>query len=202
MGTALLVFLGTGAIVEGSKLGGVPQADLALAWFAAVAIPVLAFARTSGAHINPAVTVALVIARRFRWQELSPYMGAQFTGAFLGSGLVGSLIGTNAHWGATLPWHGDIALVVPLEFGFTAALVLSVLYLTTPGRPPSNLELTLPATVVGISTFLIGPWTGSSLNPARTLAPAVLSGDYLGMWVYLATVTVSAIVTAGLMSRR
>jgi len=167
-----------------------------------VAIPILAFARTSGAHINPAVTVALVVARRFSLKELPAYVGAQFAGAFLGSALVGALIGTNAHWGATLPWHGDTALVAPLEFGFTTALILSVLFLTAPGKAPSNWELTLPAIVVGISTFLIGPWTGSSLNPARTLAPAVLSGDYAGVWVYLATVPAAAFIAGWLVSLR
>jgi len=172
-----------------------------LAWFAAVAIPVLAFARISGAHINPAVTLALVVARRFSLKELLPYVAAQFAGAFLGSSLVGAFIGTNAHWGATVPGPGGVVLVVPLEFGFTAALVLSVLYLTTPGRVTSNLELLLPALVVGVSTFLIGPWTGSSLNPARTIAPAVLSGDFLGIGAYLTTVPAAAVVVSWLVSK-
>jgi len=169
---------------------------LAVAWFAAVAIPVLALARLSGAHINPAVTLGLVVARRFDPRELVPYVGAQLSGAFAGSALVGLTIGTAAHWGATIPHTPDLGLVAVMEFGFTVALVLSVLYLTTRGKKPSNLELLLPAAVVGLSTYLIGPWTGSSLNPARTLAPAVLSGDYLGIWVYLLAVPAAALVTA------
>lgn len=190
------MFVGTGAIVAGANSGGVPQAELALAWFAAVAIPVVILARISGAHINPAVSLALVVARRLHPRELAPYVSAQVGGAFVGSALVGLLVGRSAHWGATIPRNGDVILVAPLEFGFTAALVLTVLYLTTDGKAPSHLELLLPAAVVGLSTFFIGPWTGSSLNPARTIAPAVFSGDYFGIWVYLVVIPVAAVFTA------
>ena len=161
-----------------------------------MAIPIQAFARVSGAHLNPAVTLGLVVARRFPPGDLPAYVGAQLAGAFAGSFAVGVLVGKNAHYGATIPWHGDLWLVAPLEGAFTAALILAVLYLTNLWRTPTPVELLLPAAVVGLSTFLIGPWTGSSLNPARTLAPAVLSGDYFGIWVYLVAIPVVAIATA------
>lgn len=200
-GTAVLVFVGTGAIVAGALRGGVDPAVLAVAWFLAVAVPVLLFARVSGAHINPAVTLALVVVGRFDAAELPAYVGAQVGGAFVGSGLVGLVVGTGAHWGATLPWHGDLLLVALLEPVFTFALVAAVFYLTKEGRAPTNVELLLPAVVVGLSTYLIGPWTGSSLNPARTLAPAVLSGATAGIWVYFLAVTAAAAV-AGLLVRK
>jgi glycerol uptake facilitator-like aquaporin len=200
-GTALLVGIGTGAIVAGARFGSLPQWELALAWFAAVAVPVLAFARWSGAHLNPAVTAALTAAGRAPPSELVPYVLSQTAGAFAGSLAVLALLGPGAHLGATLPRGGAVWLVFPLEAAFTAALTLSVLYLTAPGRTPTWVALLLPAAVVGVSTFLIGPWTGSSLNPARSLAPAVLSGDLTALWAYLVAVPLTALLVALLVRR-
>jgi glycerol uptake facilitator-like aquaporin len=197
-GTAILVGIGTGAIVAASRYGGVPQWVLAVAWFLAVAVPVVALAAVSGAHLNPAVTLALLIRGRFPRGEILPYVAAQVAGAFLGSLLVLGTLGGGAHLGATLPRGGDVWLVFPLEAAFTAALVLSVLYLTRPNPRDRWIELLLPAAVVGVATFVIGPWTGSSLNPARSLAPALLSGDLLDLWAYLLAVPAGAILAAAL----
>jgi aquaporin NIP len=197
VGTALLVGIGCGAIVEGANAGGVPQIVLAVAWFAAVAIPILAFAGISGAHLNPAVTLMLAGSRRFPPRETVPYIGAQVIGAFAGAGAVLLALGGAAHLGATLPRGDDLLRTFAMELGFTIALLASVVYLTHPAKSVKTWELLLPPTVVGISTFFIGPWTGSSLNPARTLAPAVLSGDYLGIWVYLLAALVASGVAIG-----
>jgi aquaporin NIP len=194
-GTGALVGIGTGAIVAAARLGGEPQWIIALAWFAAVAVPVLLFASVSGAHLNPAVSFALVLRRKLPVAELPAYVLAQLGGAFAASAGVLVLLGPSAHLGATVPRDGAIWLIFPLEAAFTAALVLSVLYLVSLPGVPSPLELLLPAGVVGASTFLIGPWTGSSLNPARSIAPAVLSGEYLGLWAYLLILPVAALLT-------
>lgn len=199
VGTLLLVGIGTGAIVGGARVGGVPQAALAVAWFLAVAVPILLFARRSGAHLNPAVTLALVAARRFPPTEGVLYGGAQVLGAFGGSLIVLATLGGEAHLGATLPAGGDLLRTGLLESVFTILLVLSVFYLTAPSKEPSRLELLLPPTVVGVSTLLIGPFTGSSLNPARTLAPALLSGDGSGLWVYLLVVPAAALLATAML---
>ncbi len=197
-GTALLVGIGTGSIVASAKEGGAPEWVIALAWFAAVAIPVLLLARVSGSHINPAVTVALWISGRFSRHEVGPYVASQLTGAFIGSYLVLLALGPAAHLGATLPRGGNLWLVVPLELPFTVLLMLTVLYLTAPGREVRAVELLLPALAVAVSTYAIGPWTGSSLNPARSLAPAVLSMDLTGLPLYLIATFVGAIAAIGL----
>ncbi len=195
-GTAVLVGIGTGAIVAGARGPADPQAVLAVAWFVAVAVPVLAVAYVSGAHLNPAITLALWIVRRVPSADVGPYVASQVAGAFAGSLAVLAVLGTGAHLGATVPRGGALWLVVLLEAPFTAALVGSVLYLTRPATRPRRLALLLPAAVVGLSTYTIGPWTGSSLNPARSLAPAVLSGDYAGLWAYLLVVPISAALVA------
>lgn len=195
-GTTALVGIGTGAIVAGTRIGGVPQWELAVAWFLAVAIPIQLFAPVSGAHLNPAVTVGLVASRKFPKHELAPFVAAQLGGAFLGSLLVLALLGGGSHLGATLPGAEGPGWVFPLEFAFTFLLILSVLYLAELSRPPSRAELLLPAVVVGVSTLLIGPLTGSSLNPARSVAPAVLSGAYDWLWIYLGATLLAAAVAA------
>jgi glycerol uptake facilitator-like aquaporin len=197
-GTALLAGLGIGSIVAGANAGGVPQWVLAAGWFFAVLLPVLLFARVSGAHLNPAVTLMLVCSRRFPPSEAPSYVLAQIAGAFLGAGVVLVTLGGAAHLGATLPRDDDLARTFLLELGFTVALLGSVIYLSHPEKVIRAWELFLPPIVVGISTYLIGPWTGSSLNPARTLAPAVLTGEYLGIWVYFLAALVACGASAGL----
>lgn len=195
-GTALLVGIGCGSIVAGADAGGVGVGVIAVSWFFAVLVPVVMFARVSGAHLNPAVTLMLAGSRRFPVREAPPYIAAQLAGAFVGAGLVLLFLGGAAHLGATLPRGDDLPRTFVYELGFTVALLLSVVYLSWPQKVVRRWELLLPAIVVGCSTYLIGPWTGSSLNPARTIAPAVLSGEYQGIWVYFAAALVASAASA------
>jgi aquaporin NIP len=195
-GTALLVGIGTGSIVWAARAGGVPQWELAVAWFLAVLVPIALFVGVSGAHLNPAVTIALAASGRVSWGEVPPYLAGQLGGAFLGSLAVWGTSGNAAHLGATIPNGGDVGLTFVLEFGFTAALVAAVFVLADRGEGRFRWRLALPPAVVGVSTFLIGPITGSSLNPARSLAPAVLSATYVDLWVYLLAVPLAALAVA------
>lgn len=200
-GTALLVGVGTGTLVAGYDLGGLPLWVVAVAWFAAVAVPIQAFAALSGAHLNPAVTVGLIASRRFPAPEGVSYVGSQLSGAFAGSLTVEALLGRGANLGATLPGPGGLVGVVLLEATFTCLLVGSVLILARLERAPTRFELLLPAAVVGVSTYLIGPWTGSSLNPARSIAPAVLSGQFDGLWVYVLAAVLGSLAAAAVSAR-
>jgi aquaporin NIP len=195
-GTALLVGMGTGAIVLGARLGGVSQPVLACAWFFAVLVPIVLFLRTSGAHLNPAVTLALAASGRIAWQEAPCYILGQITGAFLGSAVVLGSLGDWAHLGATVPAHGDVLRAFPAELAFAAALVAAVFVLSDLGEGRARWRLLLPPTVVAVATYVIGPWTGCSLNPARTLAPAILSGTFSDVWIYFTAVPLGALVVA------
>ncbi|MGC2034434.1 MAG: MIP/aquaporin family protein [Thermoplasmata archaeon] len=197
-GTALLVGIGTGSIVGAARLGGLPQAVIALAWFFAVLIPIVAFIRLSGAHLNPAVTLALAASGRIAWREVPPYILGQVIGALLGSAVVLALLGGGAHLGATVPSQGNVLRAFPAELGFTAMLIAAVFVLADLGEGGGRWRVLLPPAVVGLSTYLIGPFTGSSLNPARTLAPALLSGTYADLWVYLTAVPLGALLVAAI----
>jgi glycerol uptake facilitator-like aquaporin len=194
LGTSLLVGIGTGAIVAGAETGGAPGWALALAWFAAVTLPVLLFARVSGAHLNPMVTVALLLGREFPKRDAAGYVAAQVAGAFGGSFGVLAVFGDEARLGSTVPVPGELSLAFAAEAAFTFLLVLSVFLLTRRGFGRGGWRLTLPGTVVALATYLIGPLTGSSLNVARTLAPAVLSGTFQDVWLYFVAVPFGALV--------
>jgi aquaporin Z len=194
-GTALLVGIGTGAIVLSGRAGGVPQWELAVAWFFAVLVPILLFVEISGAHLNPAVTLGLAASRRIAWGEVPEYVLGQFAGAFLGSACVAIFLGSAAHLGSTLP-STNLYTVFVAEAAFTAALIAAVFVLADRGEGRFRWRLVLPPLVVGFSTYIIGPLTGSSLNPARTIAPAILSRSYPDLWVYLTAVPLAAVLVA------
>jgi glycerol uptake facilitator-like aquaporin len=196
VGTALLVAIGTGAIVAAGRVGGVAPWVLALAWFLAVLVPIVLVIGISGAHLNPAVTLALAASGRVAWKEVPVYWAGQLAGAFVGSAAVLAALGPGEHLGATVPAHGDVLLAFVAEAGFTGLLVATVFLLSDRGEGPGRWRIGLPPAAVGLSTYLIGPWTGSSLNPARTIAPAVLSGTYTDLWVYLVAVPLAALVLA------
>ena len=199
VGTALLVAIGTGTVVAAARLGGIPLWSLALAWGVAVLVPVLLFVRVSGSHLNPAVTLALAASGRIAWTETPLYVGSQCLGAFLGSGVVLATLGGGAHLGANVPNAGGVARTFAGELGFTALLAASVFYLADRGEGRLRWRLTLPPAAVGLATYLLVPWAGScSLNPARTIAPAVLSGTYLDVWAYLAAAPLGVLLVAAL----
>ena len=195
VGTALLVGIGTGAIVLSARGGGIPQWEMALAWFLAVLIPIVLFVGVSGAHLNPAVTLGLAASGRIAWGETPEYVLGQFAGAFLGSGIVAISLGTEAHLGSTVPSTSPLAVFFG-EALFTAVLLAAVFVLADRGEGLFRWRLALPPLAVGISTYIIGPLTGSSLNPARTIAPAVLSGSFTELWVYLVAVPLGALCVA------
>ncbi len=201
-GTALLVGIGTGTIVLAARLGGIPLWAMAGAWFLAVLLPIVLFIHVSGAHLNPAVTLSLAASGRIAWREVPPYLLGQITGAFLGSAVVLGVLGDFARLGATVPAQGDIVRAFPSELVFTAALVGAVFLLADLGQGRGRWRVLLPPAVVAASTYLIGPWTGSSLNPARTIAPAILTGTYTDLWLYLTAVPLGALLIAAAWSPR
>jgi glycerol uptake facilitator-like aquaporin len=195
VGTALLVGIGTGAVVAASRVGGVAQFWIAVAWFIAVAAPIVLVVQVSGAHLNPAVTLGLAASGRIAWAEVPEYVAGQFAGAFVGSMVVFASLGPGADLGSTLPSISALG-VFACEAAFTALLLASVFFLADEGEGRLRWRLMLPPLVVSISTYVIGPLTGSSLNPARTIAPAVLSGSYTGIWIYLVAVPFGALLVA------
>jgi glycerol uptake facilitator protein len=197
VGTALLVLIGTGSVVAALTLGegALDYAGLgfiALAFAVVVAVVVYGFGPVSGAHINPAVTVALAVTRRFPWGEAAGYLFAQLVGAVIGSALVVAAFGEGAvdvGLGATALADGVGATqgIVAEALG-TFFLLYAVMALAVDSRAPLGWAGLMIGLAVAGAIMVFGPVTGASLNPARTFGPdvvlAIFGGDVA--WAELA----------------
>lgn len=184
LGTFALVFFGCGAIVVDSEGGGLGDVGIALAFGLVVMTMVFAFADVSGAHINPAVTLALAVRRRFPWAALPGYWGAQVAGAIAAAITLRASLGDVAKLGATTPAVTDAQSFV-WEVVMTAALLVVIVAVAT--RPHMTIGPAAFAIggTIALASLVGGPVSGASLNPARSLGPALVSGELDSLWIYL-----------------
>jgi len=167
-----------------SATGALTHPGVALTWGLVVLALVYTLGDRSGAHLNPAVTLGLALARRFPWKDVLPYGGAQVAGAFVASGLLLTLFPDDVTLGATLP-RGSAWQSFVLEMVLTWFLMLAVLCVTR-GAAQKGITVGIVAgAIIGLEAMFAGPISGASMNPARSLAPAVVSGYASAVWVYL-----------------
>lgn len=183
IGTGILVFIGAGSImtdaVSGHALGAV---GIALSFFLVIAALVVCFGHLSGAHINPAVTIAMWSIRRFPSRDVMPYVVSQCIGATAGAELLRSILGPVGLNGATVPNVATLPAFA-VEFVFSFALFLVIVAVATDQRVPAGVA---PLAVGGAVGFcaLQGYLTGASMNPARSFGPAVASNIWTVHWLY------------------
>ncbi len=182
LGTFALVLAGTWAITA-----ELPQWAIALVFGTAVLSMIFAFGRISGAHINPAVTLALFAARRIEGRIVVPYVAVQFAGGVAASLIVATLFPQHPRIGATIP-----AGAAWQSFGLEAIMTFLLMYVVLVS--PKNRVAWAAGAVVGLEAFFGGPISGASMNPARSLAPAVVSGVLDSLWIYLSAPTLGALV--------
>lgn len=187
LGTFALVFFGAGAAVVQAQTGALGHMGVAAVFGLVVAAVLAALAPISGAHINPAATVALVLAGQFSHRHVLPYMAAQLLGAVLVAALLLALFGTKGNLGATVP-TGSIVQAFLLETVQTFFLLLVALR--------SGLPWVVGA-VVALEAAMGGPITGASMNPARSFGPALLGGVWTAHWVYWLAPVLGAALAAG-----
>ena len=198
LGTFCRVFAGTGAIVIDGVAGGViGHGGIAAAFGLVVAIMIFALGHLSGAHLNPAVTAGFASGRHFPMREVLPYWVAQVAGAVLASVALRSLFGTGQGLGATHPSHvGELGAMI-LEAGLTAVLMVVILAVATDTRAVGSLAALAIGATIGLEALVLGPITGASMNPARSLAPALVGGELADVWIYLIGPTLGALVGVG-----
>jgi aquaporin Z len=198
LGTFALVFAGTGAIVIDSASGGaIGHAGIALTFGLVVLAMIHTFGDVSGAHLNPAVTIGFAAARRFPLREVPGYLGAQAGGAFAASGLLRALFPADATLGATLP-AGAAAQSFVLEAVLAAILMLTILSVATGASEKGITAGIAIGAVIALEAMFAGPISGASMNPARSLAPAVLSGKTESLWIYLSAPVLGALAAVPL----
>ena len=185
LGTFCLVLVGTGAIVVNDvSAGGVTPVGIASCFGLVVLVMILALGDVSGAHMNPAVSCGLCLAGGMPLGRLLPYVVSQCAGAIVASGLLRLLFPQHATLGATLPAGSETQAFV-LELLLTAILLFTILSVSaSPLVRPLGVACAAAA-VIGLAALFAGPVCGASLNPARSLAPALLTGTYTSLWLYL-----------------
>lgn len=186
IGTFALVFCGTGAIIINDLYGGViGHMGIATTFGLIVMSMIYAYGDVSGAHINPAVTFAFWLSGRFKGKEVLPYMGSQLTGAITASAALKVLFTNHETLGATLPsgtWHQAFVMETILTF----FLMLVIINVSTGAKEKGIMAGIAIGGVVLLEAAFAGPVTGASMNPARSIGPALLSGNFEHLWIYIA----------------
>ncbi|MGF1578181.1 MAG: MIP/aquaporin family protein [Gemmataceae bacterium] len=184
-GTFCLVFAGTGAIIINDVAeGAITHVGIALTFGLIVLAMIYAVGDISGAHINPAVTIGFFAARRFDGSQVLPYIGAQLIGAFLASGLLRGMFLDHSNLGATLP-TGVVWRSFVFEVILTAILMVVILRVSTGARERGITAGIVVGAVIALEAMFAGPICGASMNPARSIAPAVVSLNISHLWVYV-----------------
>jgi aquaporin Z len=185
-GTFALVFAGTGAIVINDVSGGaVSHVGIALTFGLIVLAMIYALGDVSGCHLNPAVTLGFFVSRRFEGRWAVPYIISQCLGAILASATLRLMFPAHATLGATVPAGDDIQSFV-LEFILTLILMFVVLSVSTGSKEKGVMAGVAVGSVIALEALFAGPISGASMNPARSLAPAIMSLRLGGVWIYLA----------------
>ncbi len=199
LGTFCLVFAGTGAVVIDAVAGGpLGHGGVAAAFGLVVAVMIFALGHISGAHLNPAVTAAFALGRHFPAREVAPYVAVQVAGALVASLALRGLFGLRGGLGATHPAHVGQGGALVLEAGLTLVLVIVILAVATDARAQGSLAAVAIGATVALAALVLGPITGASMNPARSLGPGVAGADLEHLWLYLAGPILGALAGAAL----
>ena len=183
--TFALVFCGTGAIVINDFTGGsVTHVGVAITFGLIVMGMIYAFGDISGAHMNPAVTIGFAYAKKFPWKEVPGYVLAQLIGAFLASGLLLYLFPESQTLGATLPGLSAMKVFI-FEIILTFFLMVVIINVSTGSKEIGVVAGIAIGSIVLLEAMFAGPITGASMNPARSIAPAVVSGNLADLWIYI-----------------
>ncbi len=185
IGTFSLVFCGTGAIIIDQQTNGqVGHIGVAITFGLIVTSMIYAFGDKSGAHFNPAVTIAFSLANLFPKTQILPYVFSQIIGAFIASTILKLLFPTNINLGATIPAGSNLQSFV-LEIVLTFILMLTILFTSQGSKETGTMAGLAIGGVVLLEAMFAGPICGASMNPVRSLSPAIVSGNITTLWIYL-----------------
>ncbi len=182
--TFTLVFFGCGAMVVNDIYSNLGAVGVCTVWGLVVMVMIYAFGNVSGAHMNPAVTLGFVFARRLRADWAFRYIGCQLTGAILAAALLAYLYPSHETLGSALPGVSHDRVFV-IEMVQTYMLMLVVLSMSTGHMEKGVMAGAAIGALIGLEAMVGGPATGASMNPARSLGPALVSGQFDGIWIYI-----------------
>jgi aquaporin Z len=197
IGTFIVVVCATGSVVFDAKLGGILGIPfIAFAPFVGVAVSVYLFGKTSMAHFNPAVTVGYLITKHLPKNLLAVYIGAEIVGALLASVFVKFVIGIEANLGANIPnYIFPLPLILGIEI-LASTLLMAVIYAVVLTKGLKGFSGIAIGGIVGLDIFFFGLISGASMNPARSLAPALLSASFGDLWLYFSAPFIGTVMVA------
>jgi aquaporin Z len=201
LGTFFLVLVAVGGGIVNARFGGhaVPPAARVTAPALMVAAIILFMGTVSGAHLNPVVSVAFALRGDFPWKRVPAYIVAQFAGAVLATLLLWALLGRQGSAGLTLPGSGVSTVTAMLwEAVLTAGLVSVILGTASGAQAVGSLAAIAVASYITLAGLFGGPVSGASMNPVRSLGPALVLNDWTAWWAYLAGPAIGALIAAGI----
>jgi aquaporin NIP len=194
IGTFALVFCGTGAIIINQETNGViTHSGIAITFGLIVMCMIYTFGEISGAQFNPAVTIAFAFAGKFDKKEVLPYIGSQIAGAFLATLILKFLFPLNHNLGATLLTGSQMQSFI-LEVILTFLLMIVILNVSQGSKETGLFAGTAIGGTVLLEAMFAGPICGASMNPARSLSPAIVSGNITDIWIYITAPILGAIL--------
>ena len=194
-GTFALVFAGAGAIMVDAKTHQLGHIGVAITFGLVIMAMIYAIGHISGAHFNAAVTLAFVLTRHFPLRRAVAYWGAQLAGALTAALVLRGSLGNIAHVGATLP-SGTQAQSFLWELVMTAFLLFVVMAVATDTRAVGEAAAIAIGATIGFDAMFGGPISGASMNPVRSIGPAVVSGDLHALWLYIVAPVIGAALGA------
>jgi aquaporin NIP len=184
VGTFALVFAGCGAVMVDAKTQALGHVGVAISFGLAIMVMIYAVGHISGAHFNPAVTFAFALSRHFPWPRLLGYVAAQVLGAICAAALLGASLGDIASIGATLP-SGSLGQSFLWELVLSFFLMFVIMAVATDTRAVGEAAAIAIGGTVALDAIFGGLISGASMNPARSLGPALVSGELHALWLYL-----------------
>jgi MIP family channel proteins len=196
IGTALLVIFGPGAaVISAYRDGAITLEGIAAANGIIIMVLIYSIGHVSGAHFNPGVTIAFALFRHFQPREVAPYIAMQFFGGIIGAAVLWALFGDALKSGVTMP-SGSDAQGIGFEIVLTFLLMFVITSVATDVRAVGAAAAIAIGSAVGLDVLIGGPITGGSMNPARSLGPAFVSGELDDLWIYLIAPPIGAILGA------
>jgi aquaporin NIP len=195
IGTFALVFAGAGAVMVDAKTHQLGHVGIAITFGLVIMVMIYAVGHISGAHFNAAVTFSFALTRHFPWSRAVGYWAAQFVGALSAAAILRASLGNIAHVGATLP-SGSQAQSFLWEAVMSGFLMFVILAVATDTRAVGEAAAIAIGGTIGLDAMFGGPISGASMNPMRSLGPALVSGDLHALWLYIVAPLIGASVGA------
>lgn len=197
IGTFAMVFCGTAAMAVNETTGAVAHEGVAITWGLIVMVMIYAFGDQSGAHFNPGVTVSFALAKRFAWKKVPRYVITQTLGAIAASMAVKALLPESEVIGATIPSISHMSAFW-LELLLSFFLMLVILHISTGSKEIGPVAGVAVGSVILLEAMFAGPLTNASMNPVRSLGPALIGNHWEPIWIYLTAPFIGMALAVGI----